>query len=68
MNTTDPQDHTYEVHAPETIDQQGYAYSPVVGSVDAPDIATAVEIANQEYGDSHALGEGGDGFVVYPSH
>ena len=57
---SDPGNNTYEVHAPTTIDEQGYAYSPVVGTVEAPDIETAVNIAQDIYGDTHAVGNGGD--------
>lgn len=60
---------TYEVHAPETTDDQGYAYSPVVTNIEAPNIETAVQISNNTIGPSHEVGQGGDGeYVVYHGH
>lgn len=54
----------YDVHAPE--DSTGY--SPVIDTVQAPDIQTAVAIAQETYENAHAVGQGGEGPYVIQSH
>lgn len=67
---SDPGNTTYDIHAPTTIDDQGYAYSPVVGTVDAPTIEEAANIVEDNIGPCHPVGQGGDDeyFVIRSNH
>jgi hypothetical protein len=58
--SNDPGNTTYEIHAPTTIDDQGYAYSPQIGTVDAPTIEEAAQIVIDNVGPCHPVGQGGD--------
>ena len=54
----------YDVHAP--CDSTGY--SPVIATVIAPDIQSAVTIAQETYENAHPVGQGGEGPYVIQSH
>lgn len=63
---SNPNTQSFEVHAPTIIDDQGCAYSPIVGSVEATNIEDAVQISSDTFGPSHEVGQGGDSeYVVY---
>ena len=66
---SDPNLTFFEVHAPVTYDDLGYAYSPIITIIEAYSMEDAVAIASENFDNVHSLYDDHadiDGYTVTP--